>query len=145
MADLSGLRDHLQQWATLVTVDALQRTLQETQQAAPVRTGALRNSIQVSTPQSDGAVIRAEITADTPYAGFTDTGTQSHIIRGNPLLVFMWPNDPRPNRGKGPAVFRWVNHPGTKGTQWFNAGVDGGDPMMSRWHDSLQEATAVAS
>ena len=139
MADMSGLVTHLQVWAEAAVIDALQRTQEDTFAAAPIRTGALRGAISTTTPQSDGSTIRAEIRADMPYAGYTDTGTQPHMIfpvRAK-MLAFYWER-----MGKF-VFFRWVNHPGTKGTQWFNSGIDGGEPMLSRWHDNLEISAAV--
>jgi len=84
--------------------------------------------------------------ADTPQASFVNDGTPPHVItpkanpgavagskwpsfvRGEPLLVFNWPRG-----GMFPARFRWVDHPGYKGSGWW-------DFTIAQWHDFLQEA-----
>lgn len=88
--------------------------------------------------------------ADTPQARYVNDGTRAHIItpkanpsapsgskwprfiRGEPLLVFDWPK-----AGMHPARFRWVEHPGYRGSGWW-------DFTIAQWHDFLEQALAAA-
>jgi hypothetical protein len=83
--------------------------------------------------------------ADTPQARFVNDGTNPHpiapkanpgaiggpkrplFIVGEPLLVFFWARVGRVVR------FRWVDHPGYKGSGWW-------DYTIAQWHDFLEEA-----
>lgn len=106
----------------------------QTVRAAPEATGYLKRQIRALPLDETGPVLSGEIVADTAYAGFTDAGTQPHLIFPKRARVLAW-------EGAGGAVFAHrVNHPGTRGTHWFTGGEDGGDPMRSRWQLALQSA-----
>lgn len=89
--------------------------------------------------------------AETPQARYVNDGTRPHIITpkanpaapatggkwprfvsGEPLLVFDWPK-----AGMYPARFRWVEHPGYRGSGWW-------DFTIAMWHDLLEQALASA-
>lgn len=138
MADMTGLRRAVSQRVEEIASTALDLTERDTIDAAPERTGALKQLIGTTGPSMVGDfVAQCEIYCDAAYAGYTDAGTEEHDIPGNPLLAFYWENGPD---GAGDYVFAKVHHPGTTGTQWFNSGQDGGEPMQSRWRRALEQA-----
>jgi Bacteriophage HK97-gp10, putative tail-component len=72
---------------------------------APVKTGALRNSISMSMG-SEGGEVSADISASAPYALFVHEGTGPHMIYGHPFLAFQGRS--------GLVITRAVHHPGTR-------------------------------
>lgn len=94
------------------TRDKLER---EFRREAPVDTGALRNATSVSV-RREGNGFRFTARSDVDYASFTSKPTRPHVIRprrAGGVLVFYWPV-------VGSTVFfRHVNHPGTRGTGWW--------------------------
>lgn len=132
---MSGLLEAVAEETQRIASDALDLCWQATVDAAPERTGALRQLIRADGPTMSGQVTaQGEIRCDADYAEWTDKGSDPHIIQGNPLLAFYWEKVGRD------MVLPFVNHPGTRGTQWFNSGEDGGEPMRSRWEDSCLRA-----
>src|SRR5205823_3799055 len=76
MANVQGLRDHVRDWAERTMKDALDRTYQDTVRAAPVASGYLVTTIDVTQPLEGGAgTWVAEISVGAPYSGYTDAGT----------------------------------------------------------------------
>lgn len=79
--------------------------------AAPVRTGKARDSItyEIGGEAEGGTgtdnMVRI-MSYGVPYMGYIISGTQPHMIYGNPLLSFQW-------NGKQMIVHS-VHHPGTK-------------------------------
>ena len=92
--------------------------------SAPRKTGCLQDSIVKRAIVDTGETLSITVIADTTpcspsrtsYALFVHNGTGPHVIRGNPLLAFSWPNGPN---GPGMYYFRKVNHPGTKPCRFF--------------------------
>lgn len=97
---------HLTERATVVQIAARSK--------APRRTGCLGDSIVkrvlFGTPEGFEIRIVADTTPCSPtrtsYAYWMETGTQPHMIYGNPTLSFEW-NGER-------VFFRAVSHPGTR-------------------------------
>jgi hypothetical protein len=134
VADLSDLRRAVGERTAELANAALQVVLADTLDAAPERTGNLKALTDVSASTMVGEFTASgTIFSLAPYAGYTDAGTEPHIIEGNPLLYFYW------DRVGRFMVLPYVNHPGTQGTQWFNGGNPDGEPMASRWERALVE------
>lgn len=142
---MSDLRHELSTFVERTSTDALAIVFRETLDAAPEDTGALRAMLDTTGPQMIGEFIAtSEIFCNVDYAIWTDAGSIAHEIwatQGHGLLVWDGPDGTVFVRAKdgGPAV---VHHPGSPGTQWFNSGHDGGEPMASRWEDALVQAAA---
>lgn len=135
MADTTDLVRAISDRVQTMHEQAMRLTLAETIDAAPIRTGLLRANTDVTgTAMIGDFVALGTIFSLVPYAGFTDAGTEPHPIVGNPLLYFYWEK-----LGRSVAL-PYVNHPGTAGTQWFNSGVDDGEPMSSRWEAACTAA-----
>lgn len=135
MADVTDLTRAVSEQVQAIHEQALRLTLADTIDAAPIRTGLLRASTDVTgTAMVGDFVALGSIFSLVPYAGYTDAGTPPHPIDGNPLLYFFWEK-----LGRFVALPH-VNHPGTAGTQWFNGGADDGEPMASRWEAACNAA-----
>lgn len=94
------------------TRDHLERDFQR---APPVDTGYLRGHTSVSVRRDGNSRFRFTARADADYASFTSKPTRSHVIRARnaKVLRFFWPK-------VGHVVyFPSVNHPGTRGTGWW--------------------------
>jgi hypothetical protein len=93
------------------TRDRLERELKR---AAPVRTGQTRDATSVSV-RREGQGFRFTAQAETEYASFTSKPTRPHVIRAvrAKVLRFDWPE------AGGIVYFPQVNHPGTRGTGWW--------------------------
>lgn len=135
MADLTELVRAVAE-RTLELADlALAAVLEETLEDAPEKTGNLKALTDVSPASLVGEFVASgTIFSLAPYAGYTDAGTEPHIIEGNPLLYFYW------DRIGQFMVLPYVNHPGTTGTRWFNGGEPDGEPMAGRWERALTAA-----
>lgn len=90
------------------------------QRTAPVgkgpTSGQLQRSFFVRQSRQVGGQFASgyEVGNSAPYFLYVVKGTKPHEIVGNPLLVFDWPAG-----GLHPAVFRRVNHPGTRPNTFF--------------------------
>lgn len=102
----------VERWAVQVLAEAADSVFQATQAFCPIDQGTMLAS---GTLEGDGA-LAWRITYDD--VGYTDEGPQAHMIEGNPLLAFDWPE-----RGLFPAVFRhvfWQPGPGVAENKgWF--------------------------
>lgn len=108
------------------TRDRLERELQR---EAPVDTGKMRASTSVSV-RREGRGFRFTARAETEYASFTSKPTRPHVIRprrAGGVLVFYWPV------AGGVVHFRHVNHPGTRGTGWW-------ERTLERFPDVIRES-----
>ena len=128
--DVSGLLSSIEAYAGAVgevVRDELETT---TKEAAPVKTGELRDEITVTVGAGGGSV---DWTVDSPadYSSYTDEGTEAHPIVGNPLLAFDWPE------AGGTVIVHSVMHPGTTGTHWFD------EAMPDRFQQALDLAAAT--
>lgn len=145
MADVSDLRRAVADRVAAIASDALELTYRETVDAAPSRTGRLRELIDTTrVDMRSEFVASAEIFCSAEYAEWTDAGSEPHQIPGRPWLAFFWEKENvdvvfASRDGHEPA---YVNHPGTTGTRWFNGGDAGGDPMASRWERACAAAAA---
>jgi len=98
----------------------------EMEARVPVRTGRLRQSIQVR-------LSGQEITVgpDTPYAGYVEFGTKPHVIEaknGKSLAFTM---------GGRTVLVKKVNHPGTRAQPYVR-------PAFEAWVDTLGGLVAEA-
>lgn len=141
---MTGLRTAVADRVMEIATDALEQTYRDTVDAAPVgKTGALVELIDTEGPRFTAEfAVTSAIFCLAEYAGYTDVGTPPHRIDGRPLLAFYWDNAPADLGGPGDYVFAHVDHPGTTGTQWFNGGREGGEPMRSRWEQACENAAA---
>lgn len=111
----------------------------DTQRATTVREDSFTASTitylaKANTPQAryvnDGTrphVIAPKANPGAPYDGL---GKWPRFIRGEPLLVFPWAR-----MGGRIVRFRWVDHPGYRGSGWW-------DFTIAQWHDFLVDAYA---
>lgn len=145
MAEMSDLRRAVADRVMEIATEALNLTWRATIDAAPERTGALKQLTNTDgpTPRSEFSV-EATIFCLADYATYTDAGAPPHRIYGNPWLAFFWEREGVDvvfsTREGGPA---FVEHPGQTGTGWFNHGEDGGEPMRSRWERACMVAAAA--
>lgn len=98
----------------------------EMEARVPVKTGRLRQSIQIRVRSHDVVV-----GPDTEYAGFVEFGTAPHEIRpkrGKALVFYM---------GGRKVVVSKVNHPGTRAKPFVR-------PAFEAWVDSLGGLVAEA-
>jgi len=85
-------------------------------QRVKTRTGKYINAFRTTGVVQTGGGFRVKAYNDARHAAVLERGAPEHIIRGNPLLSFVWENAPQSVRiGKdGKVTFRFVNHPGFK-------------------------------
>ncbi len=125
VADVSGLLVELENLGLDVFIDAQQILGDEAREAAPVDTGALRDSLELAVG-GGGVVITGSIAFTADQAGFTNDGTQPHEITGDPLVFEIG----------GQTIFvTRVDHPGTQATHWFDNAVSD-----ETWARAVQEA-----
>lgn len=98
------------------------RALVENRRAAPVKTRALQDSLKTSSSYIAG---RLTVTIESPLVqgATTNTGARPHVIlpRFARALRFQM---------RGRTVFaRRVNHPGNRGTHWFDHVNERGWPL----------------
>jgi HK97 gp10 family phage protein len=96
----------------------------EAKRLAPVKTGALRSSVRVSTRQQINGQITATIraggktkTGDAFYAHFVEYGTEPHAIKPRPKGLFKVLKI-------GGVFVRSVNHPGAKARPFMRPAFD---------------------
>lgn len=108
------------------------------------KSGDTQRSISVRLETVTATSLTFVARATTPQARYVNDGTRPHPIaargnvaggskwpsyrRGESLLVFNWPK-----AGMFPARFRWVQHPGYRGSGWW-------DYTIAQWHDRLRDA-----
>lgn len=113
---------------------AADQLLEELQEAAPVNTGFLRDSISIEITDLGSEQLTLTVLVEADYADDLNFGTRPHPIEGRPVLRFQWPDAPaglEPDED-GFFYFRSVNHPGsTKHVGWF-------DDVMARWPEILE-------
>ena len=134
-ADVSRLADALRMAAQQsgittqqVLVQASNHILAEMESRVPVKTGALRRSLQIKVETN-----KVTIGPHMPYAGYVEFGTQPHEIRpkkAGGVLAFTM---------NGQKVFaKRVHHPGTKAQPYVQ-------PAFEAWVDSLGTMAAEAN
>lgn len=128
MADLTGLRTKVTARANQARVLAANEMRTHYRRAAPLKTGATQDSVDIIDFRSSATALTCTAVATTPQAKFTNDGTRPHKIRPRNAKVLRF-------KYRGRIVYaREVNHPGNKGTRWFtNTGP-------RRWHQALQSA-----
>lgn len=128
MADATSLRTKITTRARQAQVIASAGMKTHYRRAAPHKTGATQESVDVINFTSGPSELRCTAVATTPQAKFTDAGTEPHVIRPRRAKALRF-------RYRGRIVYaQKVNHPGNKGTRWFrNTGP-------RHWHDELQNA-----
>lgn len=101
------------------------------------KSGATQAATKVTLESVTATRLTYRAEADTPQARFVNDGTQPHVITpkrnpsapytggkwpmyvsGEPLLVFYWA------RVGSIVRFRWVDHPGYKGDNWWDRTID---------------------
>ena len=130
MADVTGLRTKVTTRARQAQAIAAAGMRTHYRRAAPHKTGATQDSVDVIDFRTTGTQLRCTAVATTPQARYTDEGTKPHVIRPRRAKALRF-------RYRGRIVYaRKVNHPGNKGTRWFrNTGP-------RHWHTELQRAFA---
>lgn len=115
---LSGLPEKMEVRILRGAVRAGAKTvLDEAQSRAPVRKGALRSSLRVSTRSKRGQV-RASVVAGGNkkggvfYAAMVEGGTKAHVIKARKKSLIV-----------GGGFFRYVNHPGAKANPFMGAAL----------------------
>jgi hypothetical protein len=125
----NNLPDQLRAWSGLVAARAavIATPLARSDHRVPMDTGRLRRNTVFGQPRVAGT--RATVTARNPveYASFTDTGSPPHTIRPRGR-VLRFPS------GGGVVFARYVNHPGTKGTRWWQPVLE------TAWDTALRTA-----
>lgn len=126
-ADTSGLKAKaLARYARLADEGA--RAIQaELRVRAPHVTYELRDSIDGSAQRSGPTTFRMVAESPVVQANTTNTGGRPHIIRARraKTLRFYWPK-------AGKVVFPiQVNHPGNKGTHWWDKVLDRHTAILS--------------
>ena len=81
---------------------AVEALVKSAQQTAPVRTGALRDSVSASDATAEGG-LSAKVTYGAPYASFLHEGTGIYGPRGKPIIIrpkkkkaLFWPGAAHP-------------------------------------------------
>ena len=108
-------------------------TVAALQDAAPVDTGALRDSISSDELRQSDSEASFKVFTDEPQGDFTEFGTRPHEIRPRPprrALAF--------NAGGRRVVVARVNHPGTPRRPWFH-------PTVRKWPEFVGRAWRQAS
>ena len=137
-ADISRLAEALKQTAQQsgvttqqVLIQSSNHILAEMEARVPVKTGTLRNSLQVRV-ENDRVTIGPDPMM-APYAGYVEFGTKPHEIRPKKpggVLVFTI---------NGTKVFtKLVHHPGTQPHPYVQ-------PAFQAWVDSLGTMAAEAN
>lgn len=98
----------------------------EMEARVPVRTGRLRQSIQVRVHGE-----KVIIGPDTEYAAFVEFGTKPHVIRAKNAKALAF------KMGGQTVIVRKVNHPGTKAKPYVR-------PAFEAWVDTLGGLVAEA-
>lgn len=121
-ADATALRLAISDAALPIIEDAGRALERELAAAAPIDTGELSQSGEV-TAQPAGTGASASVTFTAEHASFLDSGTGPHEITGNPFLAF--------DVGGQTVVVRSVQHPGsTKHRGWFSDRVRDSGPVL---------------
>ncbi len=116
-SDSRELRDALRARYAGAHRNAAVRMRLDLKEAAPYARGELRDSIVQHRTVATDSTFSTTFEATAPQAGWTNDGTEAHVIRpkrpGYPLRFF-WPK-------VGTVVrFMSVNHPGNVGTKWWD-------------------------
>jgi len=83
---------------------------------APVMTGALRDSTQVTQVRTGNSIKLVFSAGDVPYAPYVIHGTGAHIITPDTARALHWGTD---------AFAAWVAHPGTRPNNYPDRAVRG--------------------
>ena len=128
MTDVASLRTKVTARARQAQVIAAADMRVKYRNAAPYKSGATQDSINVVGFTTGPTELRCTAVATTPQAKWTDEGTRPHIIRPRNAKALRF-------RIRGRTVYaRVVHHPGNKGTRWFrNTGP-------REWSGALQRA-----
>lgn len=108
------------------------------------KSGDTQAATSVRPESQTGTTLTWVAKADTPQARYVNDGTRAHPIaaRGNAAAGSKWPTFQRGERllvfdwaraGMFPARFRWVSHPGYRGSGWW-------DFTIATWPDLVQSA-----
>lgn len=132
MADVSDLRSAIRARTAELVRDASDEVLRETQATAPVVTGNLRNTHEVSGPVEQGNVTSSTLSAEAPYAAAIADGARPHEIRPRQAQALRFVMN-------GRVVFaRLVQHPGNRAhPSWWSTQV-----LQERWRTALDRLTS---
>lgn len=133
--DVGPLREALLEYLRISVADGAQAMVDASKEAAQVRTGAMRDGIHADDPVANGDQVTTTFYSDAEYSSFMDSGTAPHLIEGAPLLSFFWDKIGRQ------AVFRYVNHPGTVGSSFFDLTLQ--DALEGALEGALDSNTGV--
>ena len=130
MADATSLRTKVTTRARQAQVIAAADMRTRYRRAAPYRTGATQDSVDIINFQTSSSELRCTAVATTPQAAWTDQGTRPRIIRPRRAKALRF-------RARGRTVYATrVQHPGNKGTRWFS------NTGPREWHGALERAFA---
>jgi hypothetical protein len=119
-ADVSGLRAKALARYGRVAEESAQALQTNLRIDAPHKTYELRNSIEVKARRSGPTSWTIVAEAPVVQAATTNSGARPHIIRPRraKMLSFYWP------KVGARVAFRFVNHPGNRGTHWWDKVLD---------------------
>lgn len=137
-ADATALRRIVGDYARDVFVRASENFLDSIEVQAPIVSGELRRSGELTPVLTLGTRWLRELRFTAPQAEWTDKGTKPHTIRvkNARALVFFWPKAPAELGGPGTYFFLKVNHPGNPAQLWFSGNV-----TDRTWADAVDGAT----
>lgn len=130
--DLGRFLSHIERGGDRLMEDLANDFEDRARRYAPVRTGRLRRSIRAILLNGYREI---RMTSNSPYAGYMESGTKPHLIRGvranfrwdNNTRYFRWRNYRYGPIGHDPSRYEnWtygggaiIRHPGTKGHFFF--------------------------
>lgn len=137
-ADATALRQIVGNYARDVFSRASESFLDTIEVQAPIKTGELRRSGELTPILNLGTRWLRELRFTAPQALWTDQGTKPHTIRvkNARALVFFWPKAPAELGGPGTYFFLKVNHPGNAASLWFSGNV-----TDQAWANAVDGAT----
>lgn len=120
MATLDPLRRKLEAAELKRVQNATRAMTADLKRTAPVDTGTTKKASAVNVVGQQGARINAVAEIDTDYAVFVVEQTRPHKIsaKKGKALRFNWP------KAGGVVYFASVNHPGTRGNEFFRRVVE---------------------
>lgn len=119
-ADVSGMKAKAMLRYGRLAQESARAFQTELRTQAPHKTYELRNSIEVRALHTGPALFTIVAEAPVVQAATTNDGARPHIIRPRraKMLSFYWP------KVGARVAFRFVNHPGNRGTHWWDKVLD---------------------
>lgn len=127
-ADTSGLKAKARLRYARLAIEGARALESELRIEAPHRSYELRESIEVRSHHSGPGLFRIVAVAPVVQAATTNSGARPHVIRPRrgKVLSFHWP------KAGGRVAFRYVNHPGNRGTHWWDKVIDRRTAIFAR-------------